>query len=214
MAQSWVIACRSQMVFGCVKNDLLDQTACQIMYVVFMKITNNIHLHWRPNIKAKGLYFQTGTCDVNISSKASRKDSKQSMDVNIVNNYKEVLTSWISGILLGLNAEQCYTSSGGVYSAGDIYRNLQYCAFGCCGPALNRYCCPIIGPIVGICIGAIAFIVILIIIIVCCRKYSEKQIRRRAQMKMHIGKAYKKYIQKTKHVPFQKVQQRNIDEYQ
>lgn len=83
----------SQMVFGCVKNDLLDQTACQIMYVVFMKITNNIHLHWRPNIKAKGLYFQTGTCDVNISSKASRKDSKQSMDVNIVNNYKEVLTS-------------------------------------------------------------------------------------------------------------------------
>lgn len=82
----------SQMVFGCVKNDLLDQTACQIMYVVFMKITNNIHLHWRPNIKAKGLYFQTGTCDVNISSKASRKDSKQSMDVNIVNNYKEVLT--------------------------------------------------------------------------------------------------------------------------
>lgn len=45
----------SQMIFGCVKNDLLDQTACQIMYVVFMKITNNIHLHWRPNIKAKGL---------------------------------------------------------------------------------------------------------------------------------------------------------------
>lgn len=116
------------------------------------------------------------------------------MDVDIVNKYKEVLTSWISRILLGLNAEQCYTSSGGVYSAGDIYRNLQYCAFGCCGPALNRYCCPIIGPIVGICIGAIAFIVILIIIIVCCRKYSEKQIRRRAQMKMHIGKAYKKNI--------------------
>lgn len=95
-----------------------------------------------------------------------------------------------------MNAEQCYTSSGGVYSAGDIYRNLKYCAFGCCGPALNRYCCPMVGPIVGICLGAIAFIVILIIIIVCCRKYSEKQIRRRAQMKMHIGKPYDKNIYK------------------
>ena len=87
-----------------------------------------------------------------------------------------------------LGAEQCYTSTGGVYSAGSIYRNLKYCAFGCCGPALNRYCCPIIGPIVGICVGAIAFIVILIVIIVCCRKYSERQIRRRAEMKTHLGK--------------------------
>lgn len=93
----------------------------------------------------------------------------------------------VAYFVTGLNAEQCYTSSGGVYSAGDIYRNLKYCAFGCCGPALNRYCCPMVGPIVGICLGAIAFIVILIIIIVCCRKYSERQIRRRAQMKMHIG---------------------------
>lgn len=59
----------SQMVFGCVKNDLLDQTACQIMYVVFMKITNNIHLHWRPNIKAKGLYFKL----VHVTSTYHRK---------------------------------------------------------------------------------------------------------------------------------------------
>ncbi|XP_055999595.1 serine/threonine-protein kinase fray2-like [Ostrea edulis] len=87
----------------------------------------------------------------------------------------------------GLNAEQCYTSSGGVYSAGSIYRNLQYCAFGCCGPGLNRYCCPIIGPVIGICLGALTFIVILIIIIVCCRRYAEKQAKRRADLKLHIG---------------------------
>ncbi|XP_062600571.1 serine/threonine-protein kinase fray2-like [Saccostrea cucullata] len=90
-------------------------------------------------------------------------------------------------LVSGLYAEQCYTNSGGVYSAGSIYRNLKYCAFGCCGPALNRYCCPIIGPIIGICLGAIAFIVILIVIIVCCRKYAEKQARRRADLKIHIG---------------------------